>query len=43
MVIVESLANLDALPDDVEFTFIGFPLPWTGVDGSPIRAVAVVR
>jgi kynurenine formamidase len=42
MVIVESLANLAALPDDAKFTFIGFPLPWTGGDGSPIRAVAVV-
>lgn len=42
MVIVESLANLAALPDDAEFTFIGFPLPWKGGDGSPIRAVAVL-
>lgn len=42
MVIVESLANLDALPDDREFTFIGFPLNFAGRDGSPIRAVAVV-
>jgi arylformamidase len=41
MVIVESLANLDALPD--EFTFIGFPLNFAGRDGSPIRAVAVVE
>ncbi|MEA3209025.1 MAG: arylformamidase [Chthoniobacter sp.] len=40
MVIVESLANLDELPD--EFTFIGFPLRFAGGDGSPIRAVAVV-
>ncbi len=42
MVIVESLANLDALPDDREFTFIGFPLNFAGRDGSPIRAVAQV-
>lgn len=42
MVIVESLANLDALPDDAEFTFIGFPLHLAGGDGSPIRAVAIV-
>jgi kynurenine formamidase len=42
MVIVESLANLDALPDGLEFTFIGFPLNFAGRDGSPIRAVAVV-
>jgi kynurenine formamidase len=40
MVIVESLANLEALPD--EFTFIGFPLNFAGRDGSPIRAVALV-
>jgi kynurenine formamidase len=38
MVLVEGLANLDALPD--EFTFIGFPLNFQGRDGSPIRAVA---
>ena len=41
IVIVESLANLDALPDD--FLFIGFPLPFEGGDGSPIRAVALVE
>ena len=41
MVIVESLAHLDRLPD-TEFTFIGFPLNFAGRDGSPIRAVAVV-
>jgi arylformamidase len=40
MVIVESLANLDAVPD--EFTFIGFPLNFAGRDGSPIRAVALI-
>ena len=39
IVVVESLANLDALPD--EFTFIGFPLNFKGRDGSPIRAVAM--
>jgi len=38
IVIVESLANLDALPED--FLFIGFPLPFENGDGSPIRAVA---
>lgn len=41
MVIVESLANLDKVPD--EFTFIGFPLNFAGRDGSPIRAVALVE
>lgn len=39
IVVVEALANLDALPD--QFTFIGFPLNFKGRDGSPIRAVAV--
>lgn len=39
MVLVESLANLDALPET--FTFAGFPLPFKGRDGSPIRAVAI--
>jgi kynurenine formamidase len=38
IVLVEALANLDALPD--AFTFIGFPLNFQGRDGSPIRAVA---
>jgi arylformamidase len=40
IVIVEGLANLDALPE--RFTFIGLPLNITGGDGSPIRAVALV-
>jgi arylformamidase len=39
VVIVESLAHLDQLPD--EFTFIGFPLLFKGRDGSPIRAVGL--
>lgn len=39
IVLVESLANLEALPD--EFIFIGFPLNFKGRDGSPIRAVAL--
>lgn len=40
IVIVESLANLDKVPD--EFTFMGFPLNLKGRDGSPIRAVGLV-
>ncbi|NMC21880.1 MAG: cyclase family protein [Thermogutta sp.] len=40
IVIVEALTNLHQLPR--EFTFIGFPLNFIGLDGSPIRAVAVV-
>lgn len=39
-VLIESLANLDAVPDS--FTFIGFPLHFAGGDASPIRAVALV-
>ena len=39
VVVVESLANLDALPP--HFVFAGFPLPLQGRDGSPIRAVAI--
>ena len=41
IVIVESLTNLDKVPD--QFTFIGFPLNFKGRDGSPIRAVAMVN
>jgi arylformamidase len=40
IVIVESLANLNSLPEN--FLFIGFPLRFEGGDGSPIRAVAGV-
>jgi arylformamidase len=39
IVVVEGLANLDTLPDT--FTFAGFPLNFSGRDGSPIRAVAI--
>ncbi len=39
IVVVESLANLDALPDT--FTLSAFPLNFAGRDGSPIRAVAL--
>jgi kynurenine formamidase len=41
IVIVEALANLDAVPEN--FLFIGFPLRFEGGDGSPIRAVAGVE
>jgi len=40
IVIVESLRNLDCLPD--RFTFIGLPLQLTGLDASPVRAIAVL-
>lgn len=41
IVIVESLANLDQVPD--QFIFMGFPLNLKGRDGSPIRAVGLVQ
>ena len=40
VVVVESLAHLDQVPD--EFTLVAFPLNFHGRDGSPIRAVALV-
>lgn len=40
IVIVETLTNLDQVPDTI--TFMGFPLNLKGRDGSPIRAVAMV-
>lgn len=40
IVVVESLANLDKVPDD--FIFCGFPLHLAGCDGSPIRAVGII-
>lgn len=39
IVVLESLANLDALPDT--FTLSAFPLNFAGRDGSPVRAVAI--
>ncbi len=41
MVLVQSLANLESLPD--QFTFMGFPLNVPGNDGSPVRAVGLVE
>jgi kynurenine formamidase len=41
IVIVEGLNNLAKLPST--FTFIGFPLNFSGRDGSPIRAVALLE
>jgi kynurenine formamidase len=40
IVIVESLANLDALQKE-EVTFISLPLKIEGGDGSPVRAIAI--
>ena len=39
-VIVETLTNLDQIPDKI--IFMGFPLNLKGRDGSPIRAVAMI-
>ncbi len=36
------LVNLDQLPEGIEFTFYGLPLPIEGGDGSPVRAVAII-
>jgi kynurenine formamidase len=41
VVIVEGLANLRELPDQVEF--IALPLKIQGGDGSPVRAIAIER
>jgi len=41
IVIVESLANLRELPDEV--IFVALPLKIQGGDGSPVRAMALVR
>jgi kynurenine formamidase len=40
IVIVEGLANLDALQQD-EVTFVALPLKLEGGDGSPVRAIAI--
>jgi kynurenine formamidase len=39
VVVLESLANLDQIPES--FTLAAFPLPLEGLDGSPVRAVAI--
>lgn len=36
------LANLDLLPPDGDFIFIGLPLKIKEADGSPVRAVALI-
>lgn len=37
------LVNVDRLPRGKEFIFYGFPLKIRGGDGSPIRAVAIIK
>lgn len=41
IVIVESLTNLHLLP--MQFIFSAFPLNLQGVDGSPLRAIAIIE
>ena len=40
IIIYESLTNLNLLPIMEVFAFQGFPLPLSGLDGSPVRAIA---
>ena len=42
IIVYESLANLDQLPIFTPFYFYGFPLPFEGLDGSPVRAIGVI-
>lgn len=39
---ITDLVNLDELPVDREFFFVGLPLKIENCDGSPIRAVAIL-
>jgi arylformamidase len=43
IVIYENLTNLHELPVAMPFTFIGLPLNFHGIDGSPVRAVAILE
>jgi len=43
IIIYESLTNLDQLPLLLLFEFYGFPLPFIGLDGSPVRAIGVIQ
>ena len=43
IIIYESLTNLDKLPLLTPFEFYGFPLPFVGLDGSPVRAIGVIQ
>jgi arylformamidase len=43
IIIYESLTNLDRLPLLLLFEFYGFPLPFIGLDGSPVRAIGVIQ
>lgn len=39
----ENLVNTEKLPNGKKFMFYGFPLKIRGGDGSPVRAVAVIK
>ena len=43
VVIYENLMNLEKLPEAAVFTFVGLPLNFQGLDGSPVRAVAILE
>ena len=43
IIIYESLTNLNQLPMLTPFEFYGFPLPFVGLDGSPVRAIGVIQ
>ena len=43
VIIYESLTNLNQLPLLTSFEFYGFPLPFVGLDGSPVRAIAAIH
>ena len=42
ILIIENLANLDALEPTTSFTFQCFPIKFDKIDGSPVRALAFV-
>jgi len=43
IIVYESLTNLEQLPLLEPFDFFGFPLPLVGLDGSPVRAVGIIK
>ena len=43
IIVYESLTNLNQLPMLTPFEFYGFPLPFVGLDGSPVRAIGVIQ
>jgi len=43
IIVYESLTNLNQLPLLAPFEFYGFPLPFVGLDGSPVRAIGVIQ